>query len=244
MQSVTCEHCGQRTPPCDTVHCGSADGNYRQWCIACVNHDAAQRMGIHRFEHTSFAPVCIRDARGVEHTFHFRVRLTGGLAIDAFELIDGSPGGYQFLIMQDPDTDPWVLLGRLIERIRRALSLTHLSEDRFGPGISERRVRGRIEAEMDGHSCLPVPVIDGREISWDAFGRMLTEFAGWQIQTRMLRSLGGGLMPLQAIAGELAKIGDKAGFVSVRSAVANDLALDVAGVGRLRLPRAARCRRR
>ena len=51
-------------------------------------------------------------------------------------------------------------------------------------------------------------------------------------------------MPLQAIAGELAKIGDKAGFVSVRSAVANDLALDVAGVGRLRLPRAARCRRR
>ena len=48
-------------------------------------------------------------------------------------------------------------------------------------------------------------------------------------------------MPLQAIAGELAKIGDKAGFVSVRSAVANDLALDVAGVGRLRLPRAARC---
>ncbi|GMV29840.1 MAG: hypothetical protein AMXMBFR59_19650 [Rhodanobacteraceae bacterium] len=43
-------------------------------------------------------------------------------------------------------------------------------------------------------------------------------------------------MPLQAIASELAKIGDKAGFVSVRSAAANDLALDIAGIGRIRLP--------
>ncbi|GMV29839.1 MAG: hypothetical protein AMXMBFR59_19640 [Rhodanobacteraceae bacterium] len=182
MQSVTCERCGQRTPPYDSVHYGNAEGNYRQWCIACVNHDAALRMGIHGFEHTSFAPVCIRDARGVEHTFHFRVRLPGDLAIDAFELVDGSPGGYQFQIMQDADTDPWVLLGRLIERIRRALSLAHLSEDRLGLGISERRVRGRIEAEMDGHSYLPVLDIDGREISWDAFGRRLTAFAGWQFR--------------------------------------------------------------
>ncbi|WP_026608009.1 DUF7686 domain-containing protein [Methylocapsa acidiphila] len=53
-------------------------------------------------------------------------------ALDAFELRDGSPSGYQFQITADPDDDLTALVGRLIEQIRRALALKHIEEGEFG----------------------------------------------------------------------------------------------------------------
>jgi hypothetical protein len=70
------------------------------------------------FEHANFAPVGLADCRGEIHQFHFRTRLIGpGVAIDAFELRDGYPAGYQFQIIGNPDDDLLALLGRLLERI-------------------------------------------------------------------------------------------------------------------------------
>ena len=106
-----------------------------------------------------------------------------GVALDAFELRDGSPAGYQFQIIGDPKDDLLVLLGRLIEKIRRALSLKHLTDDKHGPQIADHQVvRGRIEWD-DAHSGrVPLLVIDGREIDWDQFGRMLMSFEGSQFK--------------------------------------------------------------
>jgi hypothetical protein len=41
-------------------------------------------------------------------------------------------------------------------------------------------VQGQIECDeaQDGHG--PVLVIDGREITWNDFGRLLMSFEGWQ----------------------------------------------------------------
>ena len=100
----------------------------------------------------------------------------------AFELRDGEPAGYQFQIIGDPKDDLLVLLGRLIEKIRRALSTKHLTDGNLGLQVADRVVRGRIEWDeaQDGH--VPVLVIDGREITWNDFGRMLMSFEGWQFQ--------------------------------------------------------------
>ncbi len=182
MQPIPCQRCGELAPPHDIVSYSNCAGDQRQWCAACVNQDVMQRMGVSGFQDVRFEPVPVIDARGVEHMFHFRVRLFGNLAIDAFELVDGAPGGYQFQIIDDAEADPWSLLARLIERIRRALRLAHLSEDRHGLHISDSCVRGRIESDMDRDPRMPVLVIDGREVSWEAVGRMLMSFEGWQFK--------------------------------------------------------------
>jgi hypothetical protein len=44
-------------------------------------------------------------------------------------------------------------------------------------------VRGKIEwDESIDHEQVPVLVIDGRQISWNEFGRMLMSFEGWQFK--------------------------------------------------------------
>ena len=59
------------------------------------------------FEHVVFEPVRMVDGRGAEHEFRFRTRLFGpGMAINAFELSDGSPAGYEFQVIGEPDDDP------------------------------------------------------------------------------------------------------------------------------------------
>lgn len=181
MQLIACQQCGAATAPHDVVSYGGG-GSYRQLCGACANLDAAACMGVDDFEEARFTPVCITDARGVEREFHFRQRLFGQMALDAFELVDGSPGGYQFQIIADADADPWTLLARLIERIRRALAVTHLNPEGSGQGISGTTVRGRITSDSSTSQSLPVLVIDGHEVSWEAFGRMLMSFEGWQFK--------------------------------------------------------------
>jgi hypothetical protein len=67
------------------------------------------------------------DCGGERHEFHFRMRLLGSMmTLEAFELIAGVPGGYQFETIGKPDDEPLPLLGRLIERIRRSLAVKHL----------------------------------------------------------------------------------------------------------------------
>ena len=43
-------------------------------------------------------------------------------------------------------------------------------------------VRGRIEWDDDRGGRVPLLVIDGREIDWDEFGRMLMSFEGSQFK--------------------------------------------------------------
>jgi hypothetical protein len=179
-----CDGCSQLMPSYDIVHYGSIDQGYRQLCSGCFNTEAAQLAGLKDFAPTKFQAVGLADCTGALHEFHFRIRLFGpGVALDAFELRDGSPAGYQFQIIGDPQEDLLVLLGRLIEKMRRALSLKYLTNDEGKPQIADHRVlRGRIEWNEACDGRLPLLVIDGREISWDEFGRMLMSFEGWQFK--------------------------------------------------------------
>jgi hypothetical protein len=184
MQPVTCEACLLPTPAYDIVHYGSSEGLYRKLCGRCFNEAAASRLGLQDFEHVGFEPVRMIDARGVEHEFQFRTRLFGpGVAIDAFELRDGNPAGYEFQVIGDPDDDPLVLLGQLIGKMRRALALTHLEDTDHGPQVNDRLIlRGTVDSDPEEDHRVPMVVIDGREISWDQLGRMVAAFEGWQFK--------------------------------------------------------------
>lgn len=183
-QQIRCECCSQITPSYDIVNFGSMESGYRQLCSECFNMEVAKLDGLEGFEHTKFEPVGLPDCTGEVHEFQFRIKLFGtGVALDAFELRDGQPAGYEFQIIGNPKDDLLVLLGRLIEKIRRALSIRHLIDSKHGLQIADNRVvRGMIECDNAHNGRIPLLIVDGREITWDEFGRMLMSFEGWQFK--------------------------------------------------------------
>ncbi len=182
-RQTRCDVCNQIAPGYDIVHYGSMEQGYRQLCSRCFNTELAQLDGLEAFEHPKFEAVALADCDGAVHEFHFRTHLFGpGVSLSAFELRDGSPAGYQFQIVGDPDDEPFVLLGRLIERMRRALAVKHLTVDEYGQKIADHVVRARIEWDDAHGGRIPRLVIDGREIDWDEFGHMLMTFEGWNFK--------------------------------------------------------------
>lgn len=182
-----CSNCGRIVPSYDIVNYGSIEKGYRQLCGQCFNEQVAELDGLDAFQHVNFTPISLADCIAEVHEFHFRVRLFGsGVALDAFELRDGQPGGYQFQIIGDPQDDLLVLFGQLVERVRRALSAKHLTNGSRGLQIADRSVRGNIEWDDDHNGRLPILIIDGREVKWDEFGRMLMSFEGWHFRLNIL----------------------------------------------------------
>ena len=184
---VRCEACGTAVPAYDVVHYGSIEQGYRELCSSCFNAEVASALGVERFENVRLQPIVMTDCAGEEHEFHFRLRLLGSMAaLDAFELTGGAPGGYQFQILGEPDDEPLSLLGRLIERMRRSLSVKHLVRGEHGTQIADETVCGRIEWDQSEDVRVPLLVIDGQEVSWNEFGRMLMTFEGWQFRLAII----------------------------------------------------------
>jgi hypothetical protein len=183
-RETRCDSCTRITPSYDIVKYGSIEGGYRHLCSQCFNKEVAEMAGLTGFENAKFEPVGLADSTGKNHEFHFRTFFFGtGVALDAFELCDGHPSGYRFQIVGDAEEDLLVLFGRLIEKMRRALSIAHIKDGELGLQIADHRVvRGRIEWDDASDGRVPLLVIDGREIGWDEFGRMLMSFEGWQFK--------------------------------------------------------------
>ena len=102
--------------------------------------------------------------------------------LDAFELIAGVPGGYQFQILGKPDDEPLSLLGHLMERMRRNLSVKYLMPGELGTQIADLTACGHIEWDQSEDGRVPLLVIDGQNVSWNDLGRMLMTFEGWQFR--------------------------------------------------------------
>ncbi len=181
---VRCDACGQSTPGYDIVHYGSIERGYRRLCGQCFNSEMAKAAGLEGFQHATFEPVGLTDCSGELHKFHFRAHLfPTGVALDAFELRNGHPAGYSFQIIGEPEANLLILLGQLLGKMRRALTIKHLKEGDYGLEIADDRiVRGRIESHDAYDAQLPLLVIDGREIDWDQFGRMLMSHEGAQFK--------------------------------------------------------------
>ncbi len=184
MQQIHCAGCGLAAPSYDIVNFSSIDTGYIQLCGRCFNMRVARLAGLTDFEHVRFEPIGMTDVSGEHHDFHFRAHLFGsGVALEAFELRDAQPGGYEFQVIGEPEDDLLALLGRLIEKMRRALAVQHVEGGAHGLQITDRMiVRGRIDCDPDADDRMPAVVIDGREISWADFGRMLMTFEGFQFK--------------------------------------------------------------
>jgi hypothetical protein len=181
--TIRCEACGTGVSAYDFVYYGSIEHGYRDLCTSCLNAEMAHALGLEDFENVHLHSVVITDCAGERHGFHFRLRLLGSmLMLDAFELTNGGPGGYQFQILGKPDDEPLSLLGSLIKRMRRSLSVKHLERGKHGLRIADQTVCGRIGGDVSEDGHVPLLVIDGQDVSWHELGRMLMTFEGWQFR--------------------------------------------------------------
>jgi hypothetical protein len=136
------------------------------------------------FDHPDFQQVTLRDADEEPHEFHFTTRLLpNGISIQALEIKDGSPQGYQFDVIGPLEGDVLALLGQLFERIRNALSQKHVETTEHGLQITDGSVvRGRITWDDDTDGEIPLLIIDGKPVTWEQLGRMLMTYEGFNFK--------------------------------------------------------------
>ena len=181
-----CEDCGGQVADLDIIHLTLSDREQRKVCTRCYNTRMAAWAGVN-FDHPSFESMVLTDIAGTPHQFHFRTRHGGGhVAVEAFEIQDGSPSGYEFQVLGELEEEPLLIFQRLFERMRRALARGHIEQTEFGPQIAksgeEWVVRGRIEWDPAEDGRVPRLVVDGRTYPWDEVGRMLMSFEGFQVK--------------------------------------------------------------
>lgn len=191
MKSTPCERCCKLVPAHDLTHFTTKAGALLL-CTQCFNTEVAQLSGIEDFDNHPLEPVSIAAADGVVHQFHLRTRLLGAIVtLEAYELKENEPSGYQFQLVGKPEEDRFVQLGRLVNRIRRTLATQYLEDGRAGFQIKDMQVKGAIEADMSDEgdlwgSHMPMLVIDGRDVSWEELGRMLMTFEGFQFKLEIV----------------------------------------------------------
>lgn len=191
MKPIPCERCGRLEPVHGLTHFTTDEGT-TLLCTQCFNADVAVRLGIEDFDNHPIDPISITDAGGAVHEFHFQTRLMGDMVtLEAFELKEGGPAGYQFQWIGAPGEEIFIQLGRLVEKIRRTLATKYLDDSQYGLRVKDMDVKGRIEADMSDEADLygrrlPMMVIDGREVSWEQLGAMLMTFEGYQSKLQIL----------------------------------------------------------
>ncbi len=85
--------------------------------------------------------------------------------------------------MGDAEDDLIGLFTKLIDRVKRQVSMKHIEiDDSYGYVINDNdTVRGYItdDPEIDLFPCV---VIDGKELSWEEFGRMVMVYNGFNFK--------------------------------------------------------------
>lgn len=185
VEQEQCEICGSFVAGFNIVYL-SSEGKSTRTCLKCYNRIISDSTGAD-YEDVEFEPIIIKDIDGREHKFHFTVRLLGDrVAMDAFEIKNGHPGGYEFSILGDIEDELFALFGKLFEQMRRALSKKHIYKDettRSWQITNDDVVRGQIDCDLDSSDeRRPLLVIDGKDISWNQFGQMLMTFEGFNFK--------------------------------------------------------------
>lgn len=182
-----CERCHKEAGHFQSVTL-TGENKQELLCMDCYNDSVAKSWGIDK-PHSDFKPLTLLDSSGQSHTFYFSTMLTTGLGIKAYEVKDGHADfdGYQFGVLEHPETDSMVAFRNLYQKIKNGLSRKYLKKEpnnKFFPDrtvISKDVVIGRIEEKNDNISEINV-IIDGKRYSWEELGGMLNSYVGFNFK--------------------------------------------------------------
>jgi hypothetical protein len=178
-----CSGCGVEVSTYDGVYLSTGDTS-RFLCSKCYNESISETIGLN-FEHLSFHPIIMADSDGEDHTFHFQTRLFGDkVNIQALEIKKDEPKGYEFSVHGDADDDLFGLFAKLVDRMYRELERNHIEPSDLNRYSikNEDIVRGHITWDDDTNGKVPCLVVDGKELSWHEFGKMLMTYEGFHFK--------------------------------------------------------------
>jgi hypothetical protein len=178
-----CSDCGVEVSTYDGVYLSTGDTS-RFLCSRCYNESISEAIGLN-FEHLSFHPIILMDRDGADHNFHFQTRLFGDkVNIQALEIKKREPKGYEFSVHGDAEDDLFGLFAKLVDRMYRELERKHIEpSDLTRYSITnEDIVRGHITWDDNTDGKVPCLVIDGKELSWHEFGKMLMTYEGFHFK--------------------------------------------------------------
>jgi hypothetical protein len=141
----------------------------------------AQYLGLD-YAHVDFDPLTLQDLDGVSHTFQFRTHIFGNqLSLEALER--GPEAGYEFSVIADAEQDLFVTFQTLFARIRRELGRRHIESEGDRYRITQDDVvRGQITDDPNTFAQMPLLIIDGKPITWEALGRMVAPNVGFRFK--------------------------------------------------------------
>jgi len=135
-------------------------------------------------------PETIVGPDGRQHRIVYRVwRSPGGIAVEAGEG-DRMSDGYFVQMVGPHDGDVTIFIERVKASIRRRIAHKDLERSPTGDHliIAGDDLTGRLVWCEDGESY--GVVVDGRQLSWEEFGRTLEPFEGWEFRLSFRDRLG------------------------------------------------------
>lgn len=186
LRKKHCSECGTEVSSYDGVYLSTGDTS-RFLCSKCYNESISEAIGLN-FDHLSFHPIMLTDRDGVDHTFHFQTRLFGDkVNIQALEIKDHEPKGYEFSEHGDVEDDLFGLFTKLVDRLRRELERKHIEPSDLSRYriTNQDIVRGHITWDDETDGEVPCLIIDGKELSWHEFGRMLMTYEGFHFKLQI-----------------------------------------------------------
>ena len=86
----------------------------------------------------------------------------------------------------DAEQELFVTFQTLFERIRRELGRRHIEPEGNGYQVTrDGVVRGQITEDPNSFERIPLLIIDGKPITREALGRMLTPYAGFRFKLEL-----------------------------------------------------------
>jgi len=184
-ERVICTSCKENVPGYEGVYL-TLDNKQGFYCDKCYNRKIAEMYNFD-FTNISFHPVTFQDSDGIDHTFYISTRIYGPhVALEAYELENDQPAGYQFSVMGYVEEDLFALFTKLVNRIQRQLSIKHIEPSKFYRYTitDNNTVRGYITDDSE-HGLSPCVVIDGKEIPWEEFGKMVHVYNGFNFKMEL-----------------------------------------------------------
>jgi hypothetical protein len=178
-----CCDCETEVSNYDGVYLSTGDTS-RFLCSKCYNKSISEAIGLN-FDHLSFHPILLTDKDGTDHTFHFQTHLFGDkVNIQALEIKECEPKGYEFSVHGEAEDDLFDLFAKLVDRLHRELERKHIEPSDLTRYkiTNEDIVRGHITWDDETDGLVPCIIIDGTELSWHEFGRMLMTYEGFHFK--------------------------------------------------------------
>ncbi len=180
-----CEHCNQKKA---RMHITMLDDSILNLCSDCFNQMVAEEMDIelNPFEQKK---ILFTNRKGRSFTFEIsRFVLPVLISYEAVEIREDYEPGRMIKEMEALPCDESKLWQRFCQKITRYIEKDYLiySSRKREMELSEEEVAGYLRWNDTSKGQLYDVIIDGRSYSWEAFGRLLKGYEGYQFRLTLL----------------------------------------------------------